>query len=210
MKGQNVVLKADRNLFSEMILVAESISVNMKDVLATQWAHCHEHWLMQMGPYEKQTKPHLPQNLRKHVSPAEAIRTPSTCIIDWMGLVQRMNGNNNIFAQLAEPVLSMVQSGWVDVIFDAYRQPSIKYSETLNRGATLSEYLMVQAQPFSTNAFRGTQHTAVETIPVQFLQQDEPHQVIGWRVETTAIQIYAAWLCIVCHLRRNLLQHDSR
>ena len=33
MKGQNVVLKADRNLFSQMILVAESRSVNMKDVL---------------------------------------------------------------------------------------------------------------------------------------------------------------------------------
>ena len=34
MKGQNVVLRADRNLFNQMILVAESISVNMKDVLA--------------------------------------------------------------------------------------------------------------------------------------------------------------------------------
>ena len=129
-----------------------------------------------------------------------------------MGLVQRMNGNNKIFAQLAESVLSMVmyvgvQNGRVDVVFDAYRQPSIKYSERLNRGASLSEYLMVQVQPFSTNACRGTQRTAVETIPVQ---QDEPHQVIGWRVETTAIQIYAAWLRIVCNLRRNLLQHDSR
>ena len=34
MKGQNVVLKTYRNLFSLVILVAESISVNMKDVLA--------------------------------------------------------------------------------------------------------------------------------------------------------------------------------
>ena len=34
MKGQNVVLKADRNLFSQMILVAESRSVNMEDVLS--------------------------------------------------------------------------------------------------------------------------------------------------------------------------------
>ena len=34
MKGQNVVLKTYRNLFSQMILVAESISVNTKDVLA--------------------------------------------------------------------------------------------------------------------------------------------------------------------------------
>ena len=34
MKGQHVVLKADRNLFSQMVLVAENISVNMNDVLA--------------------------------------------------------------------------------------------------------------------------------------------------------------------------------
>ena len=33
MKGQNMVLKSDRNLSSQMILVAEKISVNMKDVL---------------------------------------------------------------------------------------------------------------------------------------------------------------------------------
>ena len=35
-KGQNVVLRADRNLFSQMILVDGSRSVNMKDVLAHQ------------------------------------------------------------------------------------------------------------------------------------------------------------------------------
>ena len=34
MKGQHIFLRADRNLFSQMILVAESKSVNMKDVLA--------------------------------------------------------------------------------------------------------------------------------------------------------------------------------
>ena len=34
MKRQNVVLKADRNFFCQMILVAESRSVNTKDVLA--------------------------------------------------------------------------------------------------------------------------------------------------------------------------------
>ena len=61
--------------------------------------------------------------LEKNVSPADAIRTPSTCIFDVIGLVQRMNGNNKTFAQLAAYVLSMVryvgvQSGKVDVVFD--------------------------------------------------------------------------------------------
>ena len=71
------------------------------------------------------------------MSPVEAIRTPSTCIIGGMGLVQRMNGYNKTFAHLAECVMSMVlyvgvQSDRVDVVFDAYRQPSIKKSERLN------------------------------------------------------------------------------
>ena len=55
-----------------------------------------------------------------------------------------MNGNNNRFAQLVDSVLFMVlyvggQSGRVDVVFEVFRQPSIKDSET-----------EVQAQPFST------------------------------------------------------------
>ena len=69
-----------------MILVAESISVNMKDVLTHPQTH----------------KAALARELEKNVSPAEAIPTPSTCIIDGMGLVQRMNGNNKTIAQLAE------------------------------------------------------------------------------------------------------------
>ena len=63
----------------------------------------------------------------KNVSPAESIKTPLTCIIEGMVLVQRMNGNNNTFAQLVGSVLSMVlyvggQSGRVDVVFDVCRQ----------------------------------------------------------------------------------------
>ena len=61
-KGQNVVLKANRNLFSQMILVAESISVNMEDVLTHQ-----------LGPLPcalanadgSLRKTNLPRNLRK-------------------------------------------------------------------------------------------------------------------------------------------------
>ena len=140
-KGQNVDLKADRNLFSQMILVAESRSVNMKDVLAhplgpLPWALANAD-----GSLRKTNKAALARELEKNVSPAEAIPTTSTCINDGMGLVQRMNGNNKTFTQLAEFVLSMVlyvggQSGRVDVVFDVYRQPSIKDSERISRGAS--------------------------------------------------------------------------
>ena len=41
---------------------------------------------------------------------------------------------------------------------------------------------------------------------MQFLQHDEPRQVLGWRTETTTIQRYAVRQGIVCDMRRNLLQ----
>ena len=73
-----------------------------------------------------------------------------------------MNGNNKIFAQLVESVLSMVLyvSGQ-NVFFDAYRQPSIKYSERLNRGASTSDYSFRifdganKHNPSSTNPWQG-------------------------------------------------------
>ena len=108
MKGQNMVLRADRNLFSQMILVGESKSVNMKDVLA----HTLDPLLWTVANADgflcKTNKAALAREIEKNVSPAEAITTPSTCIIDGMGLVQRMNGDNNTFAQLVESVLSTV------------------------------------------------------------------------------------------------------
>ena len=105
-KCQNVVLKADRNLFSQMILVAENRSVKMKDGLAhplgpLPWALANVD-----GSLRKTNKAALAREREKKVSPAEATPTPSTCIIDGMGLVKRMNGNNKIFEQLAESVLS--------------------------------------------------------------------------------------------------------
>ena len=123
--------------------------MNMKDVLShplgpLPWALANAD-----GPYEKTHKAALATELEKNLSPAEAITTPSTCIIDGMGLVQRTNGNNNTFAQLVESVLSRIQyvggqRGRVDVIFDVCHQPSINDSET-----------DVQAQPFGINAWQG-------------------------------------------------------
>ena len=76
-----MVLKAESNLFSQMILVAENRSMNMKGFLAHPPAHCHGLWQMQMVPTKKTYKAALATELEKNLSPAEAITTPSTCII---------------------------------------------------------------------------------------------------------------------------------
>ena len=120
-----------------MILVAESRSVDMKYVLAPLWDHCHGHWSMQMGPYEKQIRPHLPGSLRKMylLQKLSQLHQPVS-LVGWVWY-KLMNSNNKTFAQLAASVLSIALcvSGQ-NVVFDVYRQPSIKYSERLDRGAS--------------------------------------------------------------------------
>ena len=86
----------------------------------------------------KTNKAVLATELEKNVSPAEDIPDPSTCIIDGMSLVLKMNGNNKTFAQLAESLMSLVlhggsQSHRIDVVFDVYRETSIKNAEMYNR-----------------------------------------------------------------------------
>ena len=79
MKGQNVVLKADRNLFSQTILVAETRSVNVEDVLAHPlgpllWALANVDGSLRKKKY----KATLARELEKNVSHADVIPTPST------------------------------------------------------------------------------------------------------------------------------------
>ena len=150
-KGQNVVMKADRNLFRQMILVAESRSVNLKDVLVhplgpLPWALANAD-----GSLRKTNKAALARELEKNVSPAEAIPTPSTCIIDGMGLVQRMNDNNKTFAQLAESVLAMVLL-WVDRVVGLML--SLTYTAS-HPSKILKDLTDVQAQLFSTHVWQG-------------------------------------------------------
>lgn len=107
-KDQSVVLKADRKLFGQMILVAESRKLHMKDVLdhplgPLPWALANSD-----GTLRKTDKAALATELEKHVSPAENIPTESTCIIDGMLLIQRINGCNKTFTQLADSALQMV------------------------------------------------------------------------------------------------------
>ena len=101
-KAKDVVLKADRCLFGHMILVAKSRELNLKDDLShplgpLPWAFANVD-----GTVKRTNKSALARHLEKNVSASEEIPKPSTCIIDGMSLVQKMNCNNKTFSQVAE------------------------------------------------------------------------------------------------------------
>jgi len=140
-QAKEIVLKADRNLFGHMILVAQSRDLHMRDVLAHPLGPLPWSIANGDGSLRKTNKATLARELEKSVSPAEVIAEPSATVIDGMSLVQKMKGNDKTFSQLAEAILSTAlhdgaQSKRIDVVFDVYRETSIKDAERCNRGAS--------------------------------------------------------------------------
>ena len=94
------------------------------------------------GTLRKTNKAALARKLKKQVLPAENIPMLSATFIDGMSLVQKMKGNDQTFSQLAESALIQIlhegaRSERIDVVFDVYREESIKNAERVNKGCTI-------------------------------------------------------------------------
>ena len=128
-KGKEVILKADRNLFSMMAIIAQTRQLDMR-------AHCLEPipWALATsdGSLTKINKATLLFSLEKLSVPVEVIPPYSACIIDALSIVQKGKFNQNTFADVAEVLFKRLllesnTSTTIDVIFDMYREKSIKY-----------------------------------------------------------------------------------
>ncbi|KAG0693191.1 hypothetical protein GWK47_027597 [Chionoecetes opilio] len=123
-----------------MILVAENRKLKMSDVLAHPLGPLPWALASGDGSLRKTNKAALARELERNVYPAEVIPEPSATIIDGMSLVQKLKGNDNTFSQLAGTALSHVvhegaKSRRIDVVFDVYKETSIKDAERANRSA---------------------------------------------------------------------------
>lgn len=140
--GRSVILKADRTLFGRIIVMAQDRDFHMSDVLAhplgpLPWALATPEGLMR-----KTNKAALAAALQKNVLPAETVPNNSATIIDGMLLIQKVPGDQSTFAEVAMFVLAMalkdgITSQRIDIVFDTYRENSIKDSERLARGEDL-------------------------------------------------------------------------
>ena len=139
-KANEIILKGDRALFGQMVIIAKKRQLRMKDVL------CHPleplPWSLATadGSLGKSNKSTLAKELQKNVPAADSIPQPSACIVDGMALVQRVKGNHKKFGDIAESLLDMVLHegatfNRIGVVFDVYREPSIKNIERELRGS---------------------------------------------------------------------------
>ena len=81
----------------------------------------------------------------QNVPVAETILDKSACIVDAMSIIQKWEGNDKTFHDLARAALKRVireegdNSDRVDVVFDVYRESSTKDTERGGHGMFLTK-----------------------------------------------------------------------
>ena len=134
---QDLILKADSNLFALMIMIAQTIDLEMKKVLSHPLGPLAFALATAQGALRKPNKSALAKELQKNATHAESFNEHSACIIE--ALVQKLKGNQKTFEELAHSALAYIiieggRSKRIDVVFDVYRKDSIKNPERANRG----------------------------------------------------------------------------
>ena len=130
-KDQEIMLKADKNLFGMMTVISQSRNLHMKEVLSHPLDPIHWSLATGGGTLRKTNKAVFSNNLEKESTPSEEIPENSVCIIDAMSLVQKIKGNHKTFKEVAETVFRKAMSekgscNRVDLVFDVYKQKLIK------------------------------------------------------------------------------------
>ncbi|KAK3750817.1 hypothetical protein QZH41_000085, partial [Actinostola sp. cb2023] len=132
--GKEIILKADRVLFGQMIVIAQSRNLSMNEVLVHPLGPLPWSLATPDGSLRKTNKATLAKELQRNVPAVDIIPLPSATIIDGMALVQRLKGDHKTFSEVGDALLNMAlnesyQSTRIDIVFDVYRSDSIKNSE---------------------------------------------------------------------------------
>jgi hypothetical protein len=137
---KEVIMKADKQVFGQIVLIAENRKLDMKDVLS--YPHGAKPWSLANGDrtLKKTDKANLGKHLEKETAKLDALLGRTATIIDGMAVVQKIHGDNYTFAEISQKILNVVRSdgrgsGRIDVVFDTYNRKSIKNAEEINRGS---------------------------------------------------------------------------
>lgn len=117
-----------------MVLIAQSRNLNMKEVLAYSLGPLPWELASYDGSMRKTNKAALARELLKQAKVVEAIAPDSAVVLDGMGLVQKISGCLSTFSTVTKSVFAMAlnegrASSRIDVVFDVYKEDSIKAAE---------------------------------------------------------------------------------
>lgn len=142
-KGTNkeIILKADNRVFGHMLLIAQNRKLDMQEVLCyplgqKPWALANAD-----GTLKKTGKSSLGKHIEKEMATTDTVSGRRATIVDAMGIVQKVHGEQLTFDELSDRILKQILtdgrgSERIDVVFDMYRDQSIKTAERINRGSS--------------------------------------------------------------------------
>ena len=158
--SKEVIIKADRALFAHMIIIAENRKLKMNDVLCHPLAPLPWALAAADGSLRKTNKASLAKELQKNMTAADMIPQPRVRIIDCMAMVQKIRGDQKTFAEVADSLIYMVlneetDSQRIDVVFDVYRDNSIKNPTPRERRGTQKTVMNSETSRQTTRHING-------------------------------------------------------
>ena len=110
LKNREISIKADRPLFTRLIVMAQNRSFNMRDVLSYSLGPLPWSIALADGYLVKNNKAKSLQFLEKDMLPLDTVATGATWIIDGMALFQSMKNVSATFKEIANTVLKALTS----------------------------------------------------------------------------------------------------
>jgi hypothetical protein len=150
-QDKTIILKGDKNLFSHLILISQSRNLTMSDVFCHPLGPLPYELANPDGSIRKTNKSVLGREIFGNVSLVKSTPVNSAYIVDAMAMVLRLPINLKTFGDAADCLLRMILhdkalSSRVDVVFDEYRDITIKGGERERRGTpSATRYINIQA-----------------------------------------------------------------
>lgn len=105
--ANEIVLKADRALLAQMIVITEAWQLSVKEVLSHPLGPLPWSLAAPDGSLKKTAKSSLAKELQKDAPAVESLLPRSACIIDGMAMVERLKGDQKTFKEITEMLLAM-------------------------------------------------------------------------------------------------------
>ena len=126
-----ISLQASKNLFAKIALVAQILSLNLRQVFKFPFGPMPWSLAEPLSILKKTSKAALLHKLEGTVEPIVNVSGKYALIVDGMAFVQKGQVSSKTFGQLAMDLLERVlkagmKENRIDVVFDEYRNKSIK------------------------------------------------------------------------------------
>ena len=137
-KDKIIPVKSHSNMFGQLALLMQTRDIDLREVFKYPvgpypWSLCGP-----MGELRKTSKASLLHLIEKDVNTEEFVEGETVTVLDGMALVQKLRTSGKTFGELSQDLAEIVlalgkNSSRIDLVFDVYRDESIKNAQRTRR-----------------------------------------------------------------------------